>query len=77
VSLRYYGFYAADTFVKLRCMELYQSLRKNIITNIWKEYDRTGYFWEQYDDKTGKGVRGHPFSGWTILFANLVSENYD
>ena len=27
------------------------------------EYEKSGYFWEIYDDSSGNGMRGHPFSG--------------
>lgn len=47
--------------------KLYDQLRENIISNVFKEYQRTGYVWEQYDATTGEGKRSHPFTGWTSL----------
>jgi hypothetical protein len=41
-----------------------------------QEYRRTGFFWEQYQDDGGQGMRGHPFTGWTVLFVNLMAEMY-
>lgn len=32
---------------------LHQELRRNLLQNIVREYERTGYLWEQYDDATG------------------------
>ena len=40
---------------KDRSYILYNELRENIISNILKEYQRTGYLWEQYNDITGTG----------------------
>jgi mannosyl-oligosaccharide glucosidase len=51
-------------------------LRANVIRTISSEYERTGYFWEQYNDVTGNGMRGHPFTGWTSLLLNIMAERY-
>ncbi|KAL4074525.1 glycoside hydrolase family 63 protein [Scleroderma yunnanense] len=50
-----------------RAKEIYEGLRRNVIDNVFKEYQRTGYVWEQYDALTGEGRRSHPFTGWTSL----------
>ncbi|KAL7411430.1 glycoside hydrolase, partial [Mrakia frigida] len=52
-----------------RAKEIYTELRANLIENIFKEYQSTGYVWEQYDALTGEGSRSHPFTGWTSLVA--------
>jgi len=59
-----------------RAQDLYSRLRKNIIDNVYKEYERTGYVWEQYDALTGEGRRSHPFTGWSSLVALMISEKY-
>ena len=59
-----------------KCLVLYNQLRQNIIQNIIKEYKRTGYFWEQYDDNNGNGIRGRSFTGWTSLIINIITESY-
>ncbi|KAK7693188.1 hypothetical protein QCA50_002754 [Cerrena zonata] len=59
-----------------RAQEVYAELRKNVIDNVHKEYERTGYVWEQYDAKTGEGRRSHPFTGWTSLVTLIISEKY-
>ena len=52
---------------KERAKRIYTELRTNLIDNIFKEYERTGYVWEQYNAQTGEGRRSHPFTGWTSL----------
>lgn len=47
-----------------------------VLENVMKEYALTGFFWEHYDDQTGKGTRGHPFTGWTTLVVNILYELY-
>ncbi|KAH8107152.1 glycoside hydrolase [Cristinia sonorae] len=59
-----------------RAKEIYAELRKNIIDNVHKEYERTGYVWEQYDPISGEGRRSHPFTGWTSLVTLIISEKY-
>ncbi|CDZ96890.1 glycoside hydrolase family 63 protein [Phaffia rhodozyma] len=56
--------------------KIYTELRSNLIDNIFKEYQRTGYIWEQYNSLTGEGARSHPFTGWTALIANIMAEKY-
>ncbi|KAF9009372.1 glycoside hydrolase family 63 protein [Cyathus striatus] len=59
-----------------KAKEIYKELRKNIVDNVIKEYERTGYVWEQYDAVTGEGRRSHPFTGWTSLAALILAEKY-
>jgi len=59
-----------------KARELYTDLRRNVVENTFKEYQRTGYVWEQYDAMTGEGRRSHPFTGWTSLVALILSEKY-
>lgn len=59
-----------------RCESIYKELRTNLIALITSEYEKTGQFWEQYDDTKGAGMRGHPFTGWTSLLVNIMSEMY-
>ncbi|KAF8344136.1 glycoside hydrolase family 63 protein [Cantharellus anzutake] len=56
--------------------DIYDELRTNIISNVFKEYQRTGYVWEQYDALTGEGKRSHPFTGWSSLVTLIMSEKY-
>merc|ERR1719342_2034341 len=65
-----------DEKVRTRADRIYRTLRTNLINNVMGEYRRTGYIWEQYDDKTGKGKGCKPFTGWSALVVLLMSENY-
>jgi len=59
-----------------KAQAIYKELRRNIVDNVVKEYERTGYVWEQYDAITGEGRRSHPFTGWTALTALIIAEKY-
>ncbi|KAF9384276.1 Processing alpha glucosidase I [Podila verticillata] len=55
-----------------KAKKIYNELRNNLINNIFKEYERTGYVWEQYNDATGHGQRSHPFTGWTSMVVRMM-----
>ena len=55
---------------------IYNELRSNIIKNVYEEYEKSGYVWEQYSCLDGKGSRSHPFTGWTSLILMVMSEKY-
>lgn len=55
---------------------IYTQLRNSIVENMYSEYTRTGYIWEQYDCKTGKGQSVHPFTGWSSLVVLIMGEQY-
>ncbi|KAI7852089.1 glycoside hydrolase [Circinella umbellata] len=59
-----------------QAQRIYTNLRNNIIKNVYKDYRKTGYVWEQYDDETGEGKRVHPFTGWTSLVLLIMGEEY-
>jgi mannosyl-oligosaccharide glucosidase len=73
-ALRYYG--NEDGPHQARSKELYEQLRNNIIINMYEEYQRTGYIWEQYDDRNGQGKGTHPFTGWSSLVLLMMAEIY-
>ncbi|KAL4954961.1 glycoside hydrolase [Aspergillus filifer] len=56
-----------------RAAATYSSLRKNLVENIFKEWQKTGFAWEQYDPETGKGQRTQHFTGWTSLVVKMMS----
>lgn len=47
--------------------EAHTKLRSALVGNVVKQYQKTGYLWENYDDKDGHGRGSHPFTGWTAL----------
>uniref|UniRef100_A0A1A9UT33 Mannosyl-oligosaccharide glucosidase n=1 Tax=Glossina austeni TaxID=7395 RepID=A0A1A9UT33_GLOAU len=73
-ALRHYGTIEGPYAAYAR--EIYTELRENLIENIFKEYRRTGYLWEQYDDITGQGKGCYPFTGWSSLIVLIMSEKY-
>ena len=58
------------------CRSTYVKLRKALIDNIYNQYVKTGYIWEQYNDRTGQGQGCRPFTGWSSLVVQIMSENY-
>ncbi|KAK0416022.1 hypothetical protein QR680_012253 [Steinernema hermaphroditum] len=57
--------------------QIYAELRGNVVANIARQYKRTGYLWEHYDDVDGHGKGSHPFTGWTALVLAIMAERYD
>lgn len=55
---------------------IYEELRSNLIRNIVRNYQESGFLWEQYDQTKGKGKGAHPFTGWTSLVVLIMSETY-
>ena len=56
--------------------QVYLDLRDNLMGNIVREYERTGFLWESYDDDNGHGRGTHPFTGWTALVSLIIGEQY-
>lgn len=56
--------------------KVYEELRKNVVDNVIRQYYKTGYIWEQYNDKTGEGSGCRPFTGWTALSVVMMSEHF-
>ncbi|CAG8462998.1 7789_t:CDS:10 [Acaulospora morrowiae] len=55
---------------------IYKELRNNIINNVYNEFKKSGYVWEQYSSINGEGKRSHPFTGWTSLVVLIMAEKY-
>jgi len=48
-----------------RARQLAIELRTHVVDAVYRSWSETGFFWEQYDDKTGQGKRSRAFTGWT------------
>ncbi|AOA61544.1 Processing alpha glucosidase I [Komagataella phaffii CBS 7435] len=58
--------------VKEMAKPIYKELREILVTNVYNEFKRTGYAWEQYNEATGKGQRTRHFLGWTSLVIPIM-----
>ncbi|CAG5091136.1 Oidioi.mRNA.OKI2018_I69.PAR.g12876.t1.cds [Oikopleura dioica] len=54
--------------------DLATRLRQNLIGNVFRNYKETGFIWENYSEKDGKGQGCHPFTGWSALTVLLMEE---
>lgn len=52
---------------------MYNGLRKNLVENIFNQWEKTGFAWEQYNPETGDGQRTQHFTGWTSLVVNIMA----
>ncbi|KAA8528986.1 hypothetical protein F0562_033526 [Nyssa sinensis] len=55
---------------------IYKDLRSNLIRNVVRNYNQTGFVWEQYDQRKGKGKGTRLFTGWTSLIVLIMAEAY-
>ncbi|BCR88942.1 mannosyl-oligosaccharide glucosidase [Aspergillus chevalieri] len=53
--------------------EMYSQLRKNLVENVFREWKRTGFAFEQYNPDNGKGQRIQHFTGWTSMVVKMMS----
>lgn len=51
--------------LRAKLSQVYYDLRINLVENVFKQWQLTGYVWEQYDDETGQGKGAKNFLGWT------------
>ncbi|KAI1887518.1 hypothetical protein AGOR_G00191140 [Albula goreensis] len=73
-ALHYYG--STEGPYRETAATLYQELRTNVVSNVYRQYVETGYIWEQYSDSTGRGQGSHPFTGWSALTVLMMAEQY-
>ncbi|KAI4903337.1 hypothetical protein NFI96_034371, partial [Prochilodus magdalenae] len=73
-ALHHYG--SVEGPYKEESSALHQELRTNVINNVYRQYQETGYIWEQYNDSTGRGQGSHPFTGWSALTVLIMAEEY-
>lgn len=63
---------AVPAKVKTHATKIYTELRTNLVTNVFNEWERTGFAWEQYNPETGAGQRTQHFTGWTSLVVVIM-----
>jgi len=71
---RYYS--TGDGPYASRAKNLYHTLRRNLIANLYRVYNNQNDFFEQYNPHTGVGQGQHPFTGWTALVVLIMAETY-
>jgi len=71
---RYYSF--GDGPYVTRARNLYNNLRRNLISNLFRVYNNQNDFFEQYNPHSGAGQGQYPFTGWTSLIILVMSETY-
>ncbi|XP_047329863.1 mannosyl-oligosaccharide glucosidase GCS1-like [Impatiens glandulifera] len=59
-----------------KARDIYNNLRRNLIRNVVQNHQQTGFFWEQYEQKKGKGKGARVFTGWTSLVLLIMAEAY-
>ncbi|PIO63080.1 hypothetical protein TELCIR_15337 [Teladorsagia circumcincta] len=73
-ALKYYGSLPGPS--QTTAQNTFLELKRNIVTNMAKEFNRTGYIWEHYDDKTGQG-RAPLFSVRCCSVGARMMSSYD
>lgn len=73
-ALHYYSHLSGP--YQSQASELYTQLRSNIINNMYRQFKKSGYIWEHYNDKTGVGEGSRPFTGWSSLVVLIMAEMY-
>ena len=63
--------------MKQRFLDFGRDLRGNLVRNLFKEYERTGALWEQYNQDTGRGQRSKPFTGWSSLVLLMMQKDFE
>ncbi|KAK9480490.1 glycoside hydrolase [Lipomyces japonicus] len=53
--------------------DTYKNLRINLVTTVRREWDRTGFAWEQYEQGNGQAKGVKQFLGWTSLVTVIMS----
>ena len=62
----------APAKVKAQARQIYNELRKNLCENVFRQWKKTGFAWEQYNPDDGRGQRIQHFTGWTSLVTVIM-----
>jgi mannosyl-oligosaccharide glucosidase len=65
------------TPVQTRALSLAAQLRERLVNTVYNSWEQTGFFWEQYSDKTGEGTHSRAFTGWTACVILLLGLQFD
>ena len=68
---------AEPTRLQLRALDLAAQLRERLVSTVFESWEETGFFWEQYEDRTGKGRRSRAFTGWTACILLLLGLRFE
>jgi mannosyl-oligosaccharide glucosidase len=75
-SLKYYSIHSTSNDVRQLSVKIHHKLKKNLVDNLYKQYRRSGFVWENYSPKNGKGKGCFPFSGWSSLIVSIMADKY-
>lgn len=70
-ALQYYHPHLEGS-LKAQAAKVYRELRENVVNNVYGQWKRLGYVWEQYDDETGHFKGAKNFLGWTSLVVMMM-----
>ncbi|KAI5970319.1 CWH41 [Candida margitis] len=59
--------------LKKKFSDAYHDLRVNLINNVYNQWQKTGFVWEQYDDETGEAKGAKNFLGWTSTILLILT----
>lgn len=63
--------------IQAQALSLAAELRERVVTTVFTSWQQTGFFWEQYSDKTGEGNHSSAFTGWTACVVLLLGLDLD
>ena len=69
-----YAVTAKDLAIRSRARRLYHTLKKDVVDNVLRQWQETGFLFENYDSSTGKGRGTRPFTGWSALVVLLMGD---
>ncbi|XP_040368208.1 alpha-glucosidase 2 isoform X2 [Rosa chinensis] len=71
-----YRYSTEDGPYREKARTIYDDLRGNLIRNVVRNYQKTGFFWQRFDQRNGKGKGARVFTGWTSLILLIMAEAY-